>query len=84
MRKDPSFTIIGGGIAGLTTAIALNKIGFQATLFESAPTIRPLGAGLALAANAIQAFQWLGIADLVVQKGRQLDAFSILDERETL
>ncbi len=81
MKTDPSFTIIGGGIAGLTTAIALNRIGLQATLFESAPMIRPLGAGLALAANAMQAFQRLDIADQVIQKGRQLDAFSILDER---
>ena len=81
METKPSFTIIGGGIAGLTTAIALNRLNIKATLFEAAPTVRPVGAGLALAANAIQAFQRLGIASEVVREGRQLDAFTILDER---
>ncbi|MVM41265.1 monooxygenase [Spirosoma sp. HMF3257] len=65
---------------GLTTALALKKIGIQATVFEAAPTIKPLGAGLALAANAIKAFQRLGIGDAVVQAGRLLDAFSIYDQ----
>ena len=81
MNTEPTFTIIGGGIAGLTTAIALRQIGIRATVYEAAPEVRPLGAGLVLAANAIRAFQRLGIADKIVQKGRQLDAFSILDER---
>ncbi|GAB2576820.1 FAD-dependent monooxygenase [Spirosoma areae] len=81
MNRKPSFTIIGGGIAGLSMAIALNRLNLQTTLFESAPTIRPLGAGLALAANAIQAFRRMGIADAVVREGRQLDAFTVLDEQ---
>ncbi|MDB5240382.1 MAG: monooxygenase [Spirosoma sp.] len=80
-NHNPTFTIIGGGIAGLTTAIALHGIGIDATVFETAPVMHPLGAGLGLAANAVQAFQRLGIADEIIQAGRQLDAFSILDER---
>lgn len=80
MKTNPSFSIVGGGIAGLTTAIALHQIGLSATVFEASPTIRPLGAGLALAANAMQAFERLEIADAVIRKGRQLDAFAILDE----
>ncbi|MVM28632.1 monooxygenase [Spirosoma sp. HMF4905] len=79
-NQSPSFTILGGGIVGLTTALALQKIGIQATVFEAAPTIKPLGAGLALAANAIKAFQRLGIADDVIQAGRLLDAFTIYDQ----
>lgn len=81
MEPHALFTIIGGGIAGLTTAIALRRTGFETILFEAAPAIQPLGAGLALAANAMQAFGRLGLADQVVQQGRQLDAFTILDER---
>ncbi|WP_020601615.1 FAD-dependent monooxygenase [Spirosoma spitsbergense] len=80
MNTQPAFAILGGGIAGLTTAIALQRIGIRATLFEAAPDVKPVGAGLALAANAIQAFQRLGMADRVIASGRQLDAFSILDE----
>ncbi|QDK78586.1 monooxygenase [Spirosoma sp. KCTC 42546] len=79
-KPSTSFTILGGGIVGLTTALALQKIGIRASVFEAAPVSKPLGAGLALAANAIKAFQRLGIADEVVQAGRLLDAFTIYDQ----
>ncbi|MEO6231653.1 MAG: FAD-dependent monooxygenase, partial [Ferruginibacter sp.] len=75
------FTIIGGGIAGLTTAIALQKIGITATVFEAAPCYKPVGAGLGLAANAIKAFQELSMADEVIQQGRLLPGFTIYDQR---
>ncbi|MGV3561433.1 FAD-dependent monooxygenase [Larkinella arboricola] len=81
MKNRHRFTIIGGGIAGLTTAIALRKIGIRATLFEAAPAVKAVGAGLALAANAVRAFQKLGIAEAVLPAGRVLDALVILDER---
>lgn len=75
------YTILGGGIAGLTTAIALQKIGIYAQVFEAAPEIRPLGAGLLLAANAVQAYERLGIAKKIVQRGLSLPSFSILDQQ---
>ena len=71
------YTILGGGIAGLTTAIALKQKGIRATVFEAAPEIKPLGAGLLLAANAVKAYQWLGIADKIIARGRLLPQFSI-------
>jgi len=80
MKDNATFAIIGGGIAGLTTAIALTRLGFRVTVFEAAPLVRPLGAGLVLAANAMQAIDRLGIARQVVAQGRQLEAFAILDE----
>lgn len=73
--------ITGGGIAGLTAAIALKKIGINARVYEAAPEIRAVGAGLALAANAIKAFQKLEIDKAVMAEGRLLDAFSIKDEK---
>ena len=72
--------ILGGGIAGLTAAIALNRIGIKALVYEAAPEIRAVGAGLVLAANAIKAFKKLGIDQAVMAEGRLLDAFSIRDE----
>lgn len=73
--------ILGGGIAGLTAAIALNRIGIKALVYEAAPAIRAVGAGLVLAANAIKAFKKLGIDQAVMAEGRLLDAFSIRDEK---
>ena len=77
----PSITIIGGGIAGLTTAIALQKIGFKTVVFEAAPEIKPLGAGLILAANAIKALERIGIAHKIIPAGQPLSRFVILDHR---
>jgi glycine/D-amino acid oxidase-like deaminating enzyme len=39
MKDNHTFPIIGGGIAGLTTAIALQPLGIQATVFEAAPVV---------------------------------------------
>jgi 2-polyprenyl-6-methoxyphenol hydroxylase-like FAD-dependent oxidoreductase len=76
-----TFTILGGGICGLSTAIALKNIGIRAAVYESAPQFRPLGAGLLLAANAVRGFQKIGIAEKIVARGRLLSTFSILDDR---
>lgn len=76
-----NISIIGGGIAGLTTAIALQRLGVPYTLFESAPEIKAVGAGLVLAANAIKGLQQLGIADTIIEAGRVLDAFTIYDDK---
>ncbi len=73
--------IIGAGIAGLTTSIALQKIGLNTVIYEAAPRIKPLGAGLVLAANAMKAFTKLGIADQVVAAGKALKAFHICDKK---
>jgi 2-polyprenyl-6-methoxyphenol hydroxylase-like FAD-dependent oxidoreductase len=77
-------TIIGGGIAGLTTAIALNKTGIKTIVFEAASDIKAIGAGLGLGANAMIAFDRLGIKDEVMQSGRVLPFFSVYDQQGKL
>lgn len=72
-------TITGAGIAGLTAAIAFSKAGYETTVFEAAPTLSPVGAGLGLAPNAINALAVLDIADDIIPIGRRLPHFRILD-----
>ena len=79
MKED--ITIIGGGIAGLTTAIALHNIGKSPVVFEAAPSLKAVGAGLGLAANALQAFDRLGLKEEVIQRGRVLPSFTIYDQQ---
>lgn len=57
--------VIGGGIGGLATAIALQQIGFTVELFERVVTLREVGAGLSLWANAIKALAYLSLGDAV-------------------
>jgi len=45
--------IVGGGIAGLSSAIALRDAGFDVEIFEQAPELVPMGAALSLWPNAM-------------------------------
>jgi 2-polyprenyl-6-methoxyphenol hydroxylase-like FAD-dependent oxidoreductase len=57
--------IIGAGIGGLTTAIALQKVGIEVTVYERAAQLKAVGAGLSLWANALRAFDYVGVGDAV-------------------
>lgn len=70
--------IIGAGIGGLSTAIALRKIGMDVKVFESKQEVRFAGAGLAIGANAVRALQQLGAGDSVLREGMVLDELRIL------
>jgi 2-polyprenyl-6-methoxyphenol hydroxylase-like FAD-dependent oxidoreductase len=77
MKNEKQFAISGGGIAGLSVAIAMQRKGFHVTVYENAPTMKPLGAGLALAANAIKAFQEIGIGHEILRAGKKLKSLQI-------
>ncbi|MFJ8441543.1 FAD-dependent monooxygenase [Kitasatospora griseola] len=53
--------VIGGGIGGLAAALALHRRGVQVTVHERAASLEPVGAGLALAPNALRALDVLGV-----------------------
>lgn len=76
-----TFTILGGGIAGLTAALALKKAGITATVIEAAPEFRPVGAGIVLAVNAMRAYRQLGLYDALLAAGNRVEQISIYDEK---
>jgi 2-polyprenyl-6-methoxyphenol hydroxylase-like FAD-dependent oxidoreductase len=51
----PKIAIIGGGIGGLTAAVALARRGVAAEVYEQAPVLAEVGAGVGLWPNAITA-----------------------------
>ncbi|MDP2677285.1 MAG: 3-hydroxybenzoate 6-monooxygenase [Rhodoferax sp.] len=55
--------VAGGGIGGLAAALALVRQGFQVQVFEQAPEIGEIGAGIQLGPNAFHAFDALGVGD---------------------
>jgi 2-polyprenyl-6-methoxyphenol hydroxylase-like FAD-dependent oxidoreductase len=78
---NKKYAIVGGGIGGLTLAIALQRKGFNATVYENAPQLKPLGAGLVLAANAVKAFIEIGISDEILEAGKILKSLKIKDQK---
>ena len=63
--RAANYTIIGGGIAGLASGLALANMGATATLFEQAQKFEEVGAGLQLGPNAVRALQALEAWDAV-------------------
>ena len=72
LRSDPEIAVVGGGICGLTTALALERRGFDPTVYEAAAEYRPVGAGILLQTNALLVLDRLGVADRVRDAGVSL------------
>ncbi|MBO3462360.1 FAD-dependent monooxygenase [Aetokthonos hydrillicola Thurmond2011] len=60
--------IIGGGIGGAATAIALHRAGFEAIVYERKENLREAGAGIALWANATHVLKNLGVLSDVLRE----------------
>jgi 2-polyprenyl-6-methoxyphenol hydroxylase-like FAD-dependent oxidoreductase len=72
--------VIGGGIAGPVTAMALQKAGFEATVYEAHPERTDgAGGGFTLAPNGLAALDVLGLGDLVRPAGRDVAAYVLQD-----
>ena len=59
--------IAGGGIGGITTALALRQRGIEALLFEQAKAFSQVGAGIQLSANATRVLRRLGLGDALAR-----------------
>ena len=57
--------VVGGGIGGLTAAIALRRAGIEVVVLERAAELREAGAGLLLGANAIKALDKIHLGEAV-------------------
>lgn len=69
--------IIGGGIGGLSAALALRRVGVHADVFEQAAELREVGSGLTVWAGAIRALEQLGIAERVLSQSSKTERFEV-------
>lgn len=76
MRKG---IIIGAGIGGLTTAIALAKKDISATIYEQAEAIKEVGAGIWVAPNGLKVYEKLEIVQDIIGAGNMLEKISVVD-----
>jgi 2-polyprenyl-6-methoxyphenol hydroxylase-like FAD-dependent oxidoreductase len=69
--------VIGGGIGGITAALALRRVGIDATVYERAPELREVGSALPLFTNALKALQKLGLGDEIEALGEHANTLSV-------
>ena len=63
MPRSPKIVIIGAGIAGLATAVALRRHGVEVAVYEQAGEISEIGAGVQMTPNAMRALTALGLGE---------------------
>jgi salicylate hydroxylase len=67
VNRETNIVLIGAGIGGLTAALALQGRGFKVQVFEQAPQLGEVGAGLTLSPNATHALESVGLGALLAQ-----------------
>jgi FAD-dependent urate hydroxylase len=71
--------IIGAGMGGLTTGIALKKFGHTVTIYEQTEKILPVGAAISLWSNGVKCLNYLGLTEQVAKLGGQMDNLAYID-----
>ena len=80
-RSLPRILIVGAGLGGLTAAIALVRRGFSVEVYEQAPALGEVGAGLTLSRGAQRVFADLGLADAIRAKASITRSMAFLHYR---
>jgi len=79
-----SILVVGGGVAGLTTATALHRRGYPTELVERQQTWRALGAGFLVHANGMRVLLGLGLAANVQSAGAVVRRWQFCDQQGEL
>jgi len=69
VQSRPSVAIVGGGIGGLFAANALLAQGLRVAVYEQAPAIGEIGAGLFMTPNSVRHLQRIGLGPAVEKWG---------------
>jgi 2-polyprenyl-6-methoxyphenol hydroxylase-like FAD-dependent oxidoreductase len=78
--SEMKILVVGGGIAGLSAAIALRQRGFEVDLVEKSSAGAELGVGIILQGNALRALASLGVLDAVMAAGQEFTGRTFFDE----
>ncbi|MFC8181757.1 FAD-dependent monooxygenase [Rhodococcus sp. NPDC057297] len=69
----PRIAVVGGGIGGLSAAAFMHRAGLDVTVYEQAPALGEVGAGLVVSPNAIRMIRRLGHVEAFLDKAVALD-----------
>src|SRR5260370_34805103 len=68
-RNDLPIAVVGGGIGGVAAALSLLRAGFDVQVFEQAPALTEVGAGIQISPNASRLLHRLGLGDALDRTG---------------
>jgi 6-hydroxynicotinate 3-monooxygenase len=69
MKNHKRIAVVGAGLGGLSVAGFLQRAGFEAIVYEQAPSFSRIGAGIILSANVMKALRRLGVERALVETG---------------
>jgi salicylate hydroxylase len=69
MGKGLTAAVVGGGIGGLAAAAALTRAGVTASVYEQAPELGEIGAGVLIGPNSVRLLHRLGLTEAVDMAG---------------
>lgn len=75
MDKSTTILIAGAGIGGLSAAACLLQEGYNVRIYEQAPELGEIGAGIQTSANAVKVLHHLGLADRMAEVSVKPKAF---------
>ena len=72
MTEVERILVVGGGIGGLSTSIALRRAGFAVDVVEKNPKWDVYGVGMIQPANALRVLHEIGLAEQCVEAGHPM------------
>ena len=81
LPRTVRIAIVGGGIGGLTVALAFREFGFEAEVYEQAPELLDVGAAIAIWPNAMRVLERLGVARTIRAHAGEMNEIRWLNSR---
>jgi salicylate hydroxylase len=75
--KVSRISVVGGGIGGLSAALALQHFGYRVSVFEQTRELREIGAGVVITPNAMHALNFLGVGERISKQAGPTEAYLI-------
>jgi salicylate hydroxylase len=82
MPRSLRVVIIGAGIGGLTAAAALRRFGMEVEVYEQAPQLGEVGAGLQIGPNAVKVIAALGLEEQLLETASEPTNIVSLDWKD--
>jgi salicylate hydroxylase len=79
VARSRTIVVAGAGIGGLAAALMLARGGYRVVVYERAPKLEPVGAGIQLSPNATRALAALGVIDALRERAVRARALVIGD-----